>query len=299
MMKFQSFIFPNTQAPLLATIPGIGSSVAALVIDQATGTSTQDDDEAIAQRWLAVQALPNACASPKQLQAMSLRALHAAAAVAGAASSRRELLGQCWRVVASCVSAFPASQLRTLDTEALQCAAMYPQSAAVLAGVALYMTTRSHTALPDNALLVSCVSYSVVLAFFSYTTRAQTLLPALQPSLAAPNAVLRISALDLLCALPQPPAPTAPESEIEPMPSTVLHAIRDACGAKQSLEGGRAAALALGQVQHALEYGRVPVGLRDAVVLGLLGTLHIRYAMRGILIHNQSPEQQLSSSPCD
>lgn len=129
-------------------MPAIAADLAALITSTATSADPLDADETTAQRWLAVQALPSACASPKQLRTSSVQALIAAAVAAGT-GAKLVLLGQCWRTVAGCVASMPAAQLRTLDNDALRCAAAYPTSAAVVAGVAAYVTARGAGALPD------------------------------------------------------------------------------------------------------------------------------------------------------
>ncbi len=138
----------------------------------------------------------------------------------------------------------------------------------------------------------------------------QALLPILQHNLASPSATLSTATLDLLCAFPQPPLPHTddqpPQHSQQALPqhrasssqkrervlqhgsgqhgseqttantTTVLTTLRAVAHAQRTLERGRGAALALGRIQHALEYGLVPVWMLDAVVLGLLGVLHIR-----------------------
>lgn len=279
---------------MLAAVPGIGAELCALVAGTATGTSPRDTDDTIAQRWLAVQALGSACANPKQLQSTTRQALTAAQAVADG-PVQLVLLGQCWRAVAACAATMPAADLRALDAQAVQCAGAHPRAAPLVAGVAAYVTARGAGAFSPDTLevhLCRCTPTDSILHTVdtrrlcrTRTHHMQALLPALQGSLASPDASLRAAALELLCALPQPPTPTPPEAEAAPAPCTVLQALRSANLAARSLEGGRAAVLALGQVQHALEYARVASVLYDAVVLGLLGSLHIRYESFFLLLH--------------
>lgn len=57
----------------------------------------------------------------------------------------------------------------------------------------------------------------------------------------------------------------------------MLTTLQEVAHAQRTLERGRGGVLALGRVQHALEYGLVEGWMLDAVVLGLLGVLHVRY----------------------